>query len=178
MSKKWTIDSSHSAAGFSVRHMMIANVTGLFGKMTGTIHFDPPEIASLSVEAQIEVGTLTTGYPARDEHLLSPDFFDVANYPKIIFRTTQAEAMRSNRGIITGDLTMRGKTHSLTLEFEYFGPVKSPFGGEITIGFAATGEINREDYGIAWNEAMPDGGVVVGKEVKITLDVESDLITE
>jgi polyisoprenoid-binding protein YceI len=158
--------------------MMIANVIGLFGKMTGTIYFDPPNIASLSVEAGIEVGSVTTGYPTRDEHLLSPDFFDAANHPKINFKSTKAEPLGGNRGRIAGDLTLRGKTRPLTLEFEYFGPVKSPFGGEITIGFAATGKINREDYGVAWNEAMPDGGVVVGKEVKITLDVEADFITE
>jgi polyisoprenoid-binding protein YceI len=178
MPKKWIIDSSHSAAGFSVRHMMISNVIGLFGKMTGTIYFDPPNIASLSVEAEIEVGSITTGYPTRDEHLLSPDFFDAANHPKINFKSTKTESLGGNRGRITGDLTMRGKMHLLTLEFEYSGPVKSPFGGEITIGFAATGKINREDYGVAWNEAMPDGGVVVGKDVKMTLDVEADLITE
>jgi polyisoprenoid-binding protein YceI len=178
MPKKWAIDSSHSAAGFSVRHMMIANVIGLFGKMTGTIYFDPPHIASLSVEAEIEVGSVTTGYPTRDEHLLSPDFFDAANHPKIKFKSTKAESLGGNRGRITGDLTMRGKTQPLTLEFDYFGPVKSPFGGEITIGFAATGKINREDYEISWNEATPEGGVVVDKEVKITLDVEADLVTE
>jgi polyisoprenoid-binding protein YceI len=158
--------------------MMIANVVGLFGKMTGTIYFDPPDIASLSVEAEIEVGSITTGYPTRDEHLLSPDFFDAVNHPKINFKSTKAESLGSNRGRITGDLTMRGKKQPLTLQFEYFGPVKSPFGGEITIGFAATGKINREDYEISWNETMPEGGVVVDKEVKITLDVEADLITE
>jgi polyisoprenoid-binding protein YceI len=178
MPKKWTIDSSHSAAGFSVRHMMIANVIGLFGKMIGTIYFDPSNIASLSVEAEIEVGSITTGYPTRDEHLLSPDFFDAANYPKIIFKSTKAEAIGGNRGRITGDLTMRGKSHPVALEFEYVGPVKSPFGGEITIGFAASGKINRGDYDISWNETMPDGGVVVGKDVKITLDVEADLVPE
>ena len=178
MPKKWTIDSSHSAAGFSVKHMMIANVIGLFGKMTGTIHFDPPDIGSFSVEAEVEVESITTGYPTRDEHLLSPDFFDAANYPKIIFKSTKAEAMGGNRGRIIGDLTLRGKTHPITWEFGYFGPVKSPFGGEITIGFATTGKINREDYEISWNETMPGGGVVVGKEVKITLDVEADLVTE
>ncbi len=175
---KGIIDSSHSAAGFSVRHMTIANVVGLFGKMTGTIYFDPPDIASLSVEAEVEVGSVTTGYPTRDEHLLSPDFFDVANYPKINFKSTKAESLGGNRGRITGDLTMRGKTQPLTLEFEYFGPVKSPFGGEITIGFAAAVKINREDYGVSWNETMPEGGVVVDKEVKITLEVEADLATE
>jgi polyisoprenoid-binding protein YceI len=178
MPKRWTIDPSHSAAGFSVRHMMIANVIGLFGKMTGTLYFDPPDIASLSVEAEIEVGSVTTGYPTRDEHLLSPDFFDAANHPKINFKSTKVEPLGGNRGRISGDLTLRGKTHLLTLEFEYFGPVKSPFGGEITIGFAATGKINREDYDISWNEKMPEGGVVVGKEVKITLDVEADLVTD
>jgi polyisoprenoid-binding protein YceI len=172
---KWAVDSSHSAAGFSVRHMMICNITGLFGKMTGTIQFNPPEMTSLSVEAEVEVGSITTGYATRDEHLLSEDFFDAANYPKIFFKSTKAEALGGNKGRITGDLTMRGKTRPVTLEFEYFGPVKSPFGGEITIGFAAAGKINRDDYGISWNEAMPDGGLVVGKEVKITLDVEADL---
>jgi polyisoprenoid-binding protein YceI len=174
---KWVIDSDHAAARFGVRHFMIANVVGLFSGITGVIHFDPPDISHLSLEAEIDVASLTTGHPMRDEHLLSSDFFDAGKYPKIIFKSTGAEVTGGRRFSVTGDLTLRGMTHPVTLEAEYFGPVKSPFSGKICVGFTATGKINREDYGMTWNEAM-EGGVVMGKEVQITIELEADLTTD
>lgn len=174
---KWTIDMDHSVARFSVRHFMIANVVGLFSKITGVIQFNPPDIAHLSAEAEIDVRSITTGHQTRDEHLLSADYFDVEKYPKIIFKSTKAEAVGDNRGKITGDLTIRGMTHPVTLEVECFGPVKSPFSGKSCVGFTAAGKINREDYDMTWNEAMAGGGVVMAKDVQITLDLEADLAT-
>jgi len=175
--KKWLIDSDHAVARFSVRHFMIANVQGLFSKMTGVIQFDPPDLASLSVEAEIDVRSLTTGLPERDEHLLSPDYFDAEKYPKIFFKSTRVEPTEENRAKVTGDLTIRGIRKPVTLDAEFFGPVKSPFSGKTCIGFSATGKVNREDYGMKWNVAMEGGGVVTAWDVQIHMELEADLMT-
>jgi polyisoprenoid-binding protein YceI len=173
---KWVIDIDHSVARFSVRHFMIANVVGLFSKMSGVILFDPPDLARLSVEAEVGVQNLTTGHAERDEHLLSPDYFNAAKYPKILFRSTRVESVRKTHFKITGQLTMLGITNPITLEADYFGPVKSPFSGKTCIGFSATGKINREDYGMKLEVPMEGGGLVVGREVEIALDTEADLV--
>ena len=173
--KKWLIDSDHVVARFSIRHFMIANVEGLFTKMTGVIQFDPPDLTQLSVEAEIDVRSLTTGHRERDEHLLSPDYFDVEKYPKILFKSTGVEVTGGNRGKITGDLTILGIRKPISLDFDFFGPVKSPFSGITCVGFSATGKINREDYGMISNIPM-EGGVVVGKDVQIHMEVEADLV--
>jgi polyisoprenoid-binding protein YceI len=171
---KWIIDSDHSVAGFCVRHFMIANVRGQFNNIKGMIQFDPADIAHSSVQAVIDVSGIYTGIKKRDDHLLSPDFFDVAKCPEIIFISVKVESAGGNRFRVTGDLTMRGITRPVVLEAEYFGPIKSPY-GETSIGFSAATRINREDYGINWNEAMESGGFIVGKDVEITVDVEADL---
>lgn len=172
---EWVIDPDHAVARFSVKHFMIANVEGMFSKMTGLIQFDPPELGRLSVEAEIEVKSLTTGHPERDEHLLSDDYFDVERYPKVTFRSAKVELMGGTRGRVTGDLTIRGTTQPVTLDFEYFGPVKSPFSGKSCIGFSATGKVNREAYGMTLSHPMEGGGFVIGKDVQIHMEVEADL---
>jgi polyisoprenoid-binding protein YceI len=174
---KWGIDPDHSVAGFAVRHLMIANVHGHFSKVTGTIHFDPSHVTHSSVEVTINATSICTGIKKRDEHLRSPDFFDVEKYPEIIFKSTSVEITGSNRCKVNGDLIIHGITHPVILEVEYFGPVKSPHGAT-SIGFAAMTKINREDYGMAWNEAVEAGGVMVGRDVLIVLDVEADLAGE
>jgi polyisoprenoid-binding protein YceI len=173
--EKWSIDSDHVVARFSIRHFMIANVEGLFTKMTGVIQFDPPDLTQLSVEAEIDVRSLTTGHRERDEHLLGPDYFDVEKYPKILFKSTGVEVTGGNRGKITGDLTILGIRKPISLDFDFFGPVKSPFSGITCVGFSATGKINREVYGMISNIPM-EGGVVVGKDVQIHMEVEADLV--
>jgi len=173
--KKWSIDSDHAVARFSIRHFMIANVEGFFTRMTGVIQFDPPDLTQLSVEAEIEVSSLTTGHRERDEHLLSPDYFETEKYPKIFFKSTRVEATGGNRGKVTGDLTIRGIRKSITLDFDFFGPAKSPFSGITCVGFSASGKINREDYGMTSNIPM-EGGFVVGKDVQIHIEVEADLV--
>ena len=173
--KKWSIDSDHAVARFSIRHFMIANVEGLFTKMTGVIQFDPPDLTQLSVEAEIDVRSLTTGHRERDEHLLSPDYFDVEKYPKILFKSTGVEVTGGNLGKITGDLTILGIRKPITLDFDFLGPVKSPFSGITCVGFSATGKINRENYGMISNIPM-EGGVVVGRDVQIHMEVEADLV--
>jgi polyisoprenoid-binding protein YceI len=172
---KWIIDADHSVATFSVRHFMVANVVGIFGKITGLIQFDPPDLVRLSAEAEIDVARLSTGNEQRDKHLLSPDYFDVAKYPKIIFKSKKVASAGGSRADITGDLTIRGITHSISFRVEFYGPVKSPFSGKSCIGFSGTAKINREEYGMTLNQPMEGGGVVVGKEVSITFEVEADL---
>ena len=154
---------------------MIANVEGLFTKMTGVIQFDPPDLTQLLVEAEIDVRSLTTGHQERDEHLLSADYFDAEKYPKILFRSTEVEVAGGNRGKIIGDLTIRGIRKPISLDFDFLGPVKSPFSGITCVGFSATGQVKREDYGMINNIPM-EGGVVVGKDVLINMEVEADLL--
>ena len=175
--KKWLIDSDHALARFSVRHFMIANIQGLFSKMTGVIQFDPPDLASLSVEAEIDVRSLTTALQERDEHLLSPDYFEAEKHPKIFFKSIRVEPTGENRAKVTGDLTIRGIQKPVTLDAEFFGPVKSPFSGKTCIGFSATGKVDRKDYGLTWNAAMEGGGVVTAWDVHMHMELEADLIT-
>jgi len=172
---KWTIDSDHACATFAVRHFMIANVVGLFGEITGNISFDPPDIAHLFAEAEIEVGSISSGNKARDEHLLSADFLDAEKYPKITFKTVRVEATGSNRGRVSAELTIRGITRPISFEVECLGPVKSPFSGKSSIGFRGMTKINREDYGILSDYTMEGGGFVIGKEIEITFDLQADL---
>ncbi len=174
---KWVIDTDHACATFSVRHFMVANVVGLFGKMTGIIYFDPPDVSRLSAEAEIDVTHLSTGSKARDEHLLSPDFLDASKYPKILFKTRSVEAKGERKGQVIADLTIRGITRPISIEVECFGPVKSPFSGNSCIGFSGVTKINREDYGIVLEYQMEGGGLVVGKEVGITFEVQADPAT-
>jgi polyisoprenoid-binding protein YceI len=172
---KWIIDEDHACVTFAVRHFMIANVVGLFGKVTGTIYFDPPDIAHLSAEAEIDVSSISTGHKARDEHLLGPDFLDSATYPKMAFKTIRVEATGDNRGKVTADLTIRGITRPTSFEVECLGPVKSPFSGKSCIGFRGATKINRRDYGIEAEHPMDGGGLVIGEEIEITFDLQADL---
>lgn len=173
---QWIIDPDHSVAAFTVSHMMVCNVHGQFNKVSGSIRFDPAEPEESSVEATIDVTGIYTGIQKRDDHLRSPDFFDVANFPVITFTSTRVEQRGENRFTVIGNLTIRGITRQAVLEGEYRGPVKSPFGDETTIGFTASTTIDRTDFGVSWNEAMDGGGMVAGNRVAITLNVEADLI--
>lgn len=171
---KWKIDPDHSVAAFIVRHMMIADVRGQFNRISGTIHFYPDDLPRSSVEAIIDADGIYTGIMKRDEHLRSPDFLDVAKHPQIIFRSSKVESSEGSRLKVTGDLSLRGITKTVVLDAEFSGIEKSP-DGDTSIGFSATTVINREDYGLLWNDILESGGVMVGKEVRIILDVEADL---
>ena len=171
---KWIIDPDHSVAAFVVRHMMVTNVRGQFNKVTGEIHFDASDIENSSVKAAIDVSGIYTGIQKRDDHLRSADFFDAASYPHIIFRSEKVKVTRTKHFSVIGNLTIRGTTKSVTLDVEYTEPEKSPY-GETSIGFAATAKINREDFGVMWNETLESGGFMAGKEVQILLDIEADL---
>ncbi len=168
----WNIDPAHSNAQFSVRHMMISNVRGEFTKVSGKAQFDQHNSSGgFSVEAVIDVNTINTREPDRDKHLKSPDFFDAEKYPTITFKSTGAE--NSPDGLkLTGDLTIHGVTREVTLDVEGpTPPTKDPW-GNTRIGASATTKINRKDFGLTWNQALETGGILVGEEVKITIDVE------
>lgn len=174
---KWAIDPDHSVVAFSVRHLMIANVRGHFGNISGVILFDSSDVTNSSVEVTIDATSVCTGIKKRDDHLRSPEFFDVEKYPEISFKSKAVEITGSNHCKVYGDLTIHGVTHPVTLKVEYFGPVKSPFGAT-SMGFTAKAVVNREGYGLIWNVPMEGGGVMVGKDVKIILEIEADLTAE
>jgi len=157
--------------------LMVANVRGQFNKLSGIVFFDPSDIVNSSVEATIDVAGIYTGIQKRDDHLRSADFFDAANYPQITFRSDKAKITGSNRFSMTGDLTIHGITKTVTLDVEYSEPEKSPY-GETSIGFAATTRINREDFGLMWNQALESGGIMIGRDVQIFIDIEADLATD
>jgi polyisoprenoid-binding protein YceI len=169
---RWQIDPAHSAAHFSVRHLMIANVRGEFTKLSGGALIDPADPAKSTVEIAIEAASVNTREPQRDEHLRSPDFFDVAKYPSLTFRSTRVERLGAENFKLTGDLTIHGVTKEVTFDVE--GPtasVKDPW-GNIRAGVAASAKINRKDFGLVWNALTEAGGLVVGEEVKITIEAE------
>ena len=168
----WDIDTAHSAAQFSVRHLAVSNVRGEFGKITGTLQLDDKDITKSTVEATIDVTSINTREEKRDQHLKSPDFFDVAKFPTITFKSKKVAKEGSDRLKVTGDLTIHGVTKEVVLQVDGPAkPIKDPWGNTKT-GVTATTKINRKDFGLTWNKALETGGLVVGDEVSITLDVE------
>ena len=168
----WEIDPAHTSVQFSVRHMMVSNVRGEFRKVAGTVHADDKDLTHSVIEATIDVASIDTREPKRDEDLRSPDFFAAAQYPTITFRSKSIAKTGEGQYKVTGDLTMHGVTHEVALDV--IGPtpaVKDPRGG-MRAGGQATTKINRQDYGVAWSKVMEGGGVVVGDEVSITIDAE------
>jgi len=169
---KWQIDPAHSAAHFSVRHLMISNVRGEFTKISGNVVIDPADPGKSSVEATIEAASLSTREPQRDEHLRSADFFDVAKFPTLTFRSTRIESQGQEYFKLAGDLTIHGVTKEVTFEVEGPTPsVKDPW-GNVRAGVTGTAKINRKDFGLVWNALTETGGLVVGEEVKITIEAE------
>jgi polyisoprenoid-binding protein YceI len=167
----WNIDSAHTSVNFSVRHMMITNVRGQFDQISGTVEFNPERPAESSIDVRINAASINTREPQRDGHLKSPDFLDVENYPEISFKSRQIEVIDDTSGRVTGDLTIRGVARPVTLEVEYAGMSRSPWGTNVA-GFTATTSINRKDWGLTWNVALETGGVLVGDSIKITIEIE------
>lgn len=169
--QSWTLDASHSLASFSVRHLMISNVRGEFQKLSGAATYDPAHPEASTVTATIEVASINTREEKRDAHLRSADFFDAESHPVITFRSTGAR--RKGDGLeVTGDLTIRGTTRQVVLTVdEITAEQVDPWGGR-RVGATAKTRIKRSDFGMTWNAALEAGGVVVGDEVSITLDVE------
>ena len=167
----WQIDPRHSLAEFSVRHMMLSKVRGQFTGISGTIVDGADDPKYSSVKAEIDVTTLITGDPQRDEHLRSADFFDVANHPTMTFQSRRVSGSREHFKV-TGDLTIRGQTREVTLDVTYNGIGTNPLGQSVA-GFTATTEINRKDFGLNWNVALEAGGVLVGDTARIEIEVEA-----
>jgi polyisoprenoid-binding protein YceI len=168
----WQIDPAHSAAHFSIRHMMVSNVRGDFSKLGGTLQVDDADLAKSSVEATIDVGTVSTREPGRDKHLRSPDFFDVAKFPTMTFKSTSVKKKGKNRLTVMGDLTMHGVTKPVTLDVEISPEVKDPMGGKGRRGIQATTKLHRKDFGVSYNKALEAGGMALGDDVEVTLDIE------
>jgi polyisoprenoid-binding protein YceI len=168
----WKIDPAHSSAEFKVKHMMISNVKGSIKGITGDLTEHATDKSLSSIEAALDVGTLSTGDAQRDGHLKSADFLEADKYPKITFKSTKVVRKGDDEYSVTGDLTVHGVTKPVTLAVEGpSAPQKDPW-GNTRIGLSATTKINRKDFGLTWNAALETGGVLVGEEVHITIDVE------
>ncbi len=167
----WHIDPSHSLAEFSVRHMMVTNVKGRFTGISGSIVDAGEDPKYSSVKAAIDVTTLITGDPQRDEHLRSPDFFDIARYPSIAFESRKISGTR-DKFTVTGDLTIHGVTREVQLDVTFNGTGTNPLGKAVA-GFTAETKLNRKDFGLNWNMALEAGGFLVGDEARVVLELEA-----
>lgn len=167
----WTIDASHTNATFSVRHLMISNVRGEFQKVSGTVNYDPAKPEATSVKAEIDVASISTREPQRDTHLKSADFFDAEKFPKITFESTSLR--RGDKHLeLVGNLTIRGTTREVVLAIDGPTPEQTDPWGNVRIGASATTKIKRSDFNMTWNTVLEAGGVVVGDDISIALDVE------
>jgi polyisoprenoid-binding protein YceI len=168
----WQIDPQHSSAQFSVRHMAISTVRGAFNKVTGTIALDDKDIIKSTVDVTIDVTTVDTHEPGRDNDLRSDKFFDVAHYPTMTFKSKKVEQLAPGKLKVTGDLTIRGTTKEVVLDVDGpTAPIKDPWGFQRSAATATT-KVNRQDFGVKWNATLDNGGVVVSDDVSITIDVE------
>jgi polyisoprenoid-binding protein YceI len=168
----YTFDKGHTTVGFQVRHI-VTNVGGRFRDFAGTIQIDRAKPESSSVEFTIQAASIDTSEAKRDEHLKSPDFFDVANHPTITFKSTAVKPTGKDTYAVTGDFTMRGVTKQITLPVTVLGEAKDPWGNE-KIGFETGTTINRKEYGINWSKTLDNGGLLVGDEVKVQIAVEAN----
>lgn len=169
----YAIDTSHTHAGFVVRHLMVSKVRGAFSGVTGTVSVDE-DVAASTVEVEIDPTTIDTRDAGRDEHLRSNDFFGTDEHPTITYRST--DLRRDGGGwVLDGDLTIKGVTNPVRLDVEFLGAAQDPWGGS-RLGFTASGELDREAWGITWNQSLEAGGVVVGK--KVTLEIEAELVKQ
>ena len=168
----WEIDSAHAAGNFAVKHLMVSTVNGTLGEVTGKVEMDDKDITKSKIEATIDLKGINTKQQKRDDHLKSKDFFDVEKFPTLTFKSTKIEKMGGDKVKVTGDLTIKGVTKSVVLDGELTAEVANPFSKAMTRGFSGTTKLNRKDFGLTWNMALETGGVLVGDEVKVTVDAE------
>ena len=179
---KWTFEPGHTAAEFSVRHMMVTFVRGHFKNIHGTLEFDPQEPQTSAVNVKIEARGIWSGETERDDHLRSADFLDADNYPEITFTGKEVKILGAHDYAVSGDLTIRGVSHEATLNVNFLGTWETPWwedgedkGPKTRAGFVARTKINRHDFGVSWSAPLEKGGIVVGDMVEITIDAEAIL---
>lgn len=168
----YKIDPAHSIIGFSIRHLEINWVEGRFKDFAGVIHYDESDVTKSSVEFTAKIESIDTGVEARDKHLRTPDFFDAAKFPEMSFKSTSVERKSKDRYVLHGDFTLKGVTKQVELPFTITGAIKDPW-GNTRFGINAQTKINRRDYGITWGKALESGGMDVGNEVTIELQLEA-----
>lgn len=169
----WDIDPAHTTVGFSVKHMMVSNVKGQFKTTSGTVEFDPAAPEKAVIDVKIDVASVDTEIGKRDDHLKSPEFFDVAKFPQMTFKSKSVKKVSDGKYKVTGDLTIKGTKKEVTLDVEGLDKgYKNPFSGKESRGATATTKINRKDFGLTWNMAVEGGGIMVGEEIAIQIDVE------
>ncbi|HTL37332.1 MAG TPA: YceI family protein [Kofleriaceae bacterium] len=172
MQNQWNFDLSHSSVNFHVRHLMVSKVHGRFTKWDGILELDDQDMTKSRLEVTIDAASVDTKEPKRDDHLRSPDFFDVEKFPSLTFVSKEIKRASNDRYLVSGDLTIRGITKAVTLDVEGGDQVKDPWGGTRT-GFSAKTQVNRKDFGLTWNLALEAGGFVVGDKIEITLEIEA-----
>jgi polyisoprenoid-binding protein YceI len=168
----WRIDTTHSSIGFTVRHMVVARVHGRFTRYEGRLFVNGADLTGAQAEVKIDAASIDTQQEARDTHLRSPDFFDVAAFKRVIFRSRRVVAVGKDRYQVVGDLTIKDFTREVVLDAEFLGRVTDPFGTE-RLAFSARTSIDRKDFGLTWNKALETGGVFVGERIDIELDVQA-----
>jgi polyisoprenoid-binding protein YceI len=173
MSKaNWTVDPAHSAVTFSVRHMMVAKVRGRFTQWEAEVHLDADDMTKSEVDVKIQASSIDTGVSDRDGHLKSGDFLDAENHPEIRFKSKRIEKAADDKYTVVGDLSIRGTTREVTLDVDSLGEAKDPWGNQ-RAAFEAKTSINRKDFGLTWNQALEAGGVLVGEQVNIEVEVQA-----
>ena len=168
---RWEIDPAHTSVEFAVKHMKIATVKGRFAELSATLAVGSDDLASATVAVDIDAASIDTRSAQRDEHLRSADFFDVANHPRLTFRSRSVAAKGDGEYRIVGDLTIRGVTRELVLDAEFQGSGRDPWGGT-RLGFTAAGRVDRREFGLTWNAALEAGGFLVGDDVRLTIDAQ------
>lgn len=170
---KWTVDAAHSSIDFSVKHMMVSKVKGAFQKFNASVEADPNNLTTANIDFTIDVASIDTRNNDRDNHLRSADFFDVEKYPTMTFKSTKIVKTDDDEYDVTGDVTLHGVTRSETFSVTFEGLAKDPMSGAEKIGFSANGKIKRSDYGLTWNAALETGGVLVGDDIKVSIEIEA-----
>jgi len=167
----WNIDTVHSGINFSVRHMVVSKVRGRFAKFSGELAIDDDDLTRSSVNVAIDASSIDTGNEQRDGHLRSADFFDVATFPELRFRSTRIDKRGDDRYAVVGQLTIRDVTREVSLDVEFGGRARDPWGNE-RVGFVASASVDRKEFGLRWNQALETGGVLVGDRIDIELELQ------
>lgn len=170
---KWELDHAHSSIDFTVRHLLVSKVRGRFTKWTGRLELDEQDLTRSRVEVEIDVASVDTHEPQRDAHLRSGDFFEADKHPRIVFKSKGVQDKGNDHLAVTGDLTIRGSTHEVVLDVERGGVIAKDPWGKRRAGFTATARINRKDFGVSYNQILDQGGLALGEEVAIAIEIEA-----